>query len=61
MTPQIPIDEDILSGNSGGFNLLVDNWDGYLCMFPVPVVLNKNVPAYYRKKFAHKWPEIIYN
>ncbi len=61
MTPQIPIDNTIMLGYSGGMNFLIGNWDGYLSFFPIPVVMNKNVPPYYRKKFAHKWPVIIYN
>ena len=61
MMHSIPIDETILLGYSGGFPFLVSDWETYLSFFPIPVVMNKNVPAYYRKKFAHKWPPIIYN
>ena len=61
MIPSIPIDKTITLGYSSGTNLLIGNWEGYLSCFPMPVVLNKNVPTYYRKKFAHKWPTLIYN
>jgi hypothetical protein len=61
MAHQIPIDKTITLGYSGGFNFLIGNWEGYLSFFPIPVVMNASVPTYYRKKFAHKWPVIIYN
>jgi hypothetical protein len=61
MALKIPIDNAIILGYSSGMNFLIGNWEGYLSLFPIPVVMNANVPTYYRKKFAHKWPTVIYN